>query len=298
MTELFMASSDAPDDPDSNLPGTSIYEILKPRFSGDKGRVDAKDVELVESTLYSNLFLLRGDFELGMGETYFASAASQAITENVHEKQTYLVLDRLFHDLSASRSFDYALVDVGPSLGALTRMAVLSCDAFFIPTSPDRFCNQAMFVLGRVLNDWTKRHEEIISTFEAFGLEAFPGHPKLLGAVSQNFKAWAGKAKTSYQRWEERIANTLVTTFLSQENVEVSKGLENDPYVARIRDVGPLAPVAQIFGRAIFDIQQKHTTEASTTGAQYYGVVWANWVDRMKEYRKEIGKIAEALENG
>ena len=53
--------------------------------------------------------------------------------------------------------------------------------------------------------------------------------------------------------------------------------------------------MAQIFGRAIFDVQQEHTSVASTDGRQYYGVVWQNWRDRMQEYQKEIKKIAEVI---
>ena len=50
-----------------------------------------------------------------------------------------------------------------------------------------------------------------------------------------------------------------------------------------------------MFGRAIFDIKQEHTKEASTTGGMYYGSVWTPWEERMKEYKTEIEKIAEAI---
>jgi hypothetical protein len=50
-----------------------------------------------------------------------------------------------------------------------------------------------------------------------------------------------------------------------------------------------------MFGRAIFDIQQSHTSAASTTGNMYYGTVWQPWLDKMGEYKSEIAKIAEVL---
>lgn len=295
LTELFFASQENLDEPDAILPGTSIYEALRPRLYGDQGRIDAKAVNLVANSLYERLFLLRGDFELGMAETYFGQATAQAITENVNEKQTYLVLHRLFTDLQRIHNFDHLIVDVGPSVGALTRLAVLSCDSFLMPTSPDRFCNQAISVLGRVLADWIRRHNQIIETFQSFGLETFPGNPCFLGAISQNFKTWAGRAKKSYLHWQETIANTIAQQFIIHDLISKRDGVENQPFIAEIRDVGPIAPIAQMFGRAMFDVQQEHTAEASGSGQQYYGVVWEGWQSRMNDYKSEMAKIAQII---
>jgi hypothetical protein len=143
-----------------------------------------------------------------------------------------------------------------------------------------------------------KRHREVVRTFKPFGLETFPGTPTFLGAISQNFKAWGGKAKRRYQKCESRIASTIKERFITQADIPISRKLDpNSPYVTNIQDVGTLAPVAQMFGRAIFDIQQEHTVEASTTGARYYGVVWGNWVERMKDYASKVSEIASVVMN-
>jgi len=298
LTELFFASTELLEDLDQPLPGTSLYQALVPRFRGERARVDIESIELTSSTVYPGLYLFRGDFELSMAESYLASAINMAITENIHEKNSYIALYRLFRDLMERERFDCVLIDVGPSTGALTRLSFLSCDAFLIPTTPDRFCNQAVAVLASVISDWGKRHREVVRTFEPFGLEGFPGSPTFLGAISQNFKAWGGKTKQSYQKWEHRISSTLRERFISSANVPLAKSFDqNAPYVTSIQDVGTLAPVAQIFGRAIFDIQPEHSAEASTTGNRYYGVVWDNWVERMQEYETRLSEIAEAIGN-
>ncbi|XHH29631.1 hypothetical protein WIW49_01895 [Xanthomonas euroxanthea] len=69
----------------------------------------------------------------------------------------------------------------------------------------------------------------------------------------------------------------------------------SQPFVASIRDVGPMAPVAQMVGKAIFDIGQRDTELASSDGDYYRGAVWADWVDRMREYKEEICKIFDAI---
>jgi hypothetical protein len=118
----------------------------------------------------------------------------------------------------------------------------------------------------------------------------------MLGAVIQNFKVHSGRVKESYLRWQAMIAQKIASDLLSEGGVPRGPRCDPaNPFVATIRDVGPLAPVAQMFGRAIFDIQQEHTRVASTTGNMYYGTVWQPWLDKMDEYRGEIAKIAEVL---
>jgi cellulose biosynthesis protein BcsQ len=296
-TELFLASSTEFDNPDKSLPGTSIYEALRPRFEGEVARVDVNKVELVPSPIYKGLFLLRGDLEFASAEGYLAIATNQAITENVHEKNTYLAIHRLLYGLGSENKFDYVLCDVGPSTGAISRMVVLACDGFFIPLTLDRFCSQAVRVLGKVLTEWIKRHEEISKTFEPFKLKPFPGKPCFLGAIIQNFKVHSGTSpKASYQRWQQKINDGLKSSVLDNAKIPLRAGLNlRNPFIASIRDVGPLVPIAQMFGRAIFDIDRRHTEAASTTGNAYGGAVWQNWVDRMNAYKDEILKIADAL---
>lgn len=281
--------------------GTSIHQALVPRFNGDTARPDVRAVELVKSDLYENLYVLPGDFELSLAETNFASAFDRAITENMHEKNNYLALRRLFTGLAQVHGFDHVLVDVGPSSGALTRMAFLSSDQFVMPTTPDRFCNQAVSVLGKLIAAWVKRNREIVSTFDAFKLEALPGQPVFLGAVSQNFKSVAGRTKESYRKWEQEIGKNIRRTFIDAADRPLPLGgavKGTQPYIAKIKDVGPLAPTAQMFGKAIFDLQKQDSEYASSTGQKYYGAVWKTWEDRMAEYEKEMKRIAGAIVNG
>jgi len=113
-------------------------------------------------------------------------------------------------------------------------MVVLASDGFFIPLTPDRFCSQAVRVLGRVLTEWIKRHEEISKTFEPFKLKPFPGKPCFLGAVIQNFKVHSGTSpKVSYQRWQEKINDGLKTSVLDNSKIPLRAGLDvKNPFIA------------------------------------------------------------------
>jgi cellulose biosynthesis protein BcsQ len=294
---MFLAADPDSEDPDKELPGTSIYQALLPRFRGEAGSIDPTTITLVESARYPNVHLFRGDIEFSLAETYLGTAWNQAVTDNIHEKNTYVALNNLLQGLGKNGKYDYILCDVGPSTGAITRSVVLACDGIFLPLVPDRFCNQAVRLLGRVIHDWTSKHKLIAETLGPFGIQSFAGNPILLGAISQNFKVHsATKAKQSYVKWQERISADIQTYLVSDEGISASSTLDmSNPYIATIRDVGPLAPIAQMFGRALFDIEQEQTQEASTTGQMYYGSVWQVWVDRMNDYKGEIGKIASVM---
>lgn len=297
LTELFFASNPAYDEPEVELPGTSIYDALLPRFKGETGMIDQSKIEISESPIYKHLHLFRGDISFSLAETYLGTAWNQAVTENIHEKNTYVALYKLLHALGKTRGYDYVLCDVGPSTGAITRTVVLASDGVFLPLVPDRFCNQAVNLLGQVVNEWMSRHKQISETLVPFKIESFPGEPVLLGAVIQNFKVHsAAKAKQSYIKWQEQISSNISSQLISEKGMRPASGLDmSNPYIAIIRDLGSLAPVAQMFGRAMFDIAQEHTKEASTTGQAYSGSVWQQWVDKMAEYKAEIAKIAAVM---
>ncbi len=297
MTELFFAARDDLDEPDCPLPGTSIYESLLPRFMGQQGTIEQESVEITEHNIYSSMYLFRGDLEFSRAETYLGTAWNQAVTENIHEKNTYIVLNNLLRSLMKARDFDYVLCDVGPSTGAITKTVIICCDEIVIPLVPDRFCYQAVKLLGNVISEWIERHRIISQALVPYGIEPFEGKPKLAGTILQNFKVHAGsKAKASYIKWQDKITDEIKNSLCTDDLFMGKEGFNiESPYVASIKDVGVLAPIAQLFGRAIFDIQKEHTKEASSDGRMYYGSVWQPWEERMAEYKEEIRKVAEAI---
>jgi chromosome partitioning protein len=291
LTESFFTPED--DEVSEGLPGTSIYQALQPRFQGAAAKVDIKNIMLPNHPKYTNLYILRGDWNFSLTERYFSNALSLAITESVHDKNTYTVLYNLFHDLINEHHFDHVIVDLGPSSGAITNLALLSCDGYFIPVTPDRFCAQAVDALARLIKIWIERHDKTISTFAPFGIESFPGKPVFLGAISQNFKAYAGRTKRPYEYWENEILDVLKHNLIT----ELPSRPGTDKYVCSIRDFGGLVPIAHIVGKAIFDLEKEDTKQASAEGSVWQGVALESWLARAAEYGAEIAKLAEAVTN-
>lgn len=291
LTEYFFSPPD--DDSEFEIPGTSIVEALRPRFEGAASRVDVSRLKLPEHKEYKNLYILRGDWAFSLAERYFSNSIAFAITESVHEKNTYVVLHNMLRDLLEKRGFDHILVDLGPSSGAITNLALLSCDGYFIPVTPDRFCTQAVEALARLVRDWIERHSRTVATFAPYGIEASFGSPVFLGAVSQNFKAYAGRTTRPYEHWGNQILSIIQRDLVPH----VPSLGDGKSYVATIKDFGGLAPVAHIVGKAIFDLDKGDTEYASARGIAWSGVALASWLDRASAYGREIEKLAKVLSN-
>lgn len=291
LTENFFTPPS--EEQDKQLPGTTIYEALRPRFEGAAAKINVSEIELPPHGKYNNLYILRGDWNFSLAERFFSNALALAITESVHEKHTYSAFHNLFQDLIAAHNFDHVLIDLGPSSGAITNLALLSCDGYFIPVTPDRFCTQAVEALAKLIKVWIERHDRTIATFPAFGVATYPGKPLFLGAVSQNFKAYAGRTTKPYEYWEKEILRVL------RESLVPSVPTQNDAekYVCSIKDFGGLAPVAHIVGKAIFDLNQEDTRLASAAGAAWTGVALDSWLARAAEYGSEIQRLAKVIIN-
>ena len=299
ITELFFASDlKLLNDVSRDLPGTSILGAFQPRIDGTASKIDVKNLNLPRSRIYNNLYILRGDIEFSArAEGAFAASIEQAITSKVYEKNTYISFRRLTRDLIEIEKYENIIIDVGPSSGAITRLAFLACDGFFVPVTPDRFSFLAVSVLAKILKEWASHDKQILGTLAPFGIEDNFGIPSYLGSVIQNFQVFKSKVKTSYQQWSKKIRTQLVRDFIKSGTATVNSNIAktNNPFIAEIQDLGPLAPVAQIVGKAIFDIHQDDTTYASADGRKYYGTVWDPWEAKKSSYEKEIKKIAEIL---
>ena len=297
ISELFFASdANFWDSVSETLPGDSIYDAMKPRLEGSASRVDVSKIKLCANKRYENLFLLRGDIRFSaLAEGYYSSAVEQAITSNINQKNTYLSFRRMVRDFLAHHSFDNILFDLGPSTGAISRLALLACDGYFVPVTPDRFSALAVRSLPQVLKEWFSHDKLVLSTLPPYGMESDYTLPVFCGAISQQFQIHRGKIKKSYDRWNERIREQLSEGFSDISALPKSVHLQGNPVVAEVENLGPVAPLAQMLGKAIFDISQEDTKHASSSGQMFYGAVFEPWKEKIKNYETEIGKLAKAI---
>lgn len=296
IAELDAASEDSGQE--QSLPGTTLLQALKPRIEGTTSEVEIDKVELIE--VKERLYLLRGDVGLSDIEDALSEAHSQRFSDKIHDKRTYVAIGDFLVRVAAARGFDFILIDVGPSSGAITRACFLACDGFFVPTVPDRFNVQAIGTLSSIFDRWLREHKQIVEDFRTLGLPVREGRPIFLGMIVQNFKKLSGAPKKGYQFWMDklpaRFGEKLIPVLRkhSTSDRDLTHGYNQQTcVVAAIPDFVSLAPLMQELGKPVFGIEQK---DSRAIGPQWQGNVWTDKVERMNEFSQQFDALATISE--
>lgn len=275
------------------LPGTTILDALGPRLDGDRADVDVASIKLVELPSKWPIWILRGDIGLSEAEDKLSYAHSQRMTSDMHQKRNYVAIHDMLRRLGAREKFDYILVDVGPSAGALTRSCFLSCDLFLVPVAPDRFNYQAIKSLTRILKRWIEEHRQVVPDFQKLSLNVATKPPQFRGLIVQRFQKYRGRAKPGYRLWMDRIPERasklllpdLVASAVSKE--VVFDACLTDPRAAEIPDFASLAPMMLTHACPVWRLTKEQT--------EWTGNVWDDRNAEMKKLAELFNGLAVRL---
>jgi chromosome partitioning protein len=274
------------------LPGTTVKEALWPRLEGERASVDIAAIELVQPAPEYEFYLFRGDIALSEAEDRLSYAYSQRMTTDLHQKRNYVAVHDMLRRLGERDNFDFILVDVGPSAGALTRNFFLACDAYVVPVAPDRFNYQAVASLSTILQKWIVEHQQVVTDFQRLNLNVAMGPPEFRGIVMQRFQRHKGIAKPSYQLWIDRIRKRtledLIPTIIEAGGVNaIAKQCRTEPIAAVIPDFASLAPMMLSRGKPVWRLTQKET--------DWRGNVWDDRKNEMANLQKLFFSLAESV---
>lgn len=117
----------------------------------------------------------------------------------------------------AGREFgaDILLVDVGPNLGAINRVALVSSDFVVVPLAPDLFSLQGLRNLGPTLRDWRNEWRlRLDSTKRPPDLELPLGTMKPSGYIVMQHAVRLDRPVKAYRRWLIRIPSEYARSVL------------------------------------------------------------------------------------
>ena len=135
----------------------TIHFLLKPVESGvDDYNVLPPTVEINE-----NLHLIPGRITLSQFESVLADRWSISPDENVLAVRTITQFRTIATRYTEKYGYEYVFVDVSPSLGLLNRAIITSCDAFFMPATPDLFSMYGIRNIGQTLEKWKQSYQAI-----------------------------------------------------------------------------------------------------------------------------------------
>ena len=186
--------------PDGSHP-RSILGAVSPILRG-LGDIGEPHVEHVAA----NLGLIVGDLGLSSFEAKLSAAWPGCLDRDESAFRIESAFHRTILAAAQKQNADFALVDVGPNLGAINRAAIIAADFVVFPLAPDLFTLQALRNVGPTLRAWRREWRD--------RLDRRPDDPNLLlpsaeivpaGYVVMQHAVRSGGAVQAYQRWIERI---------------------------------------------------------------------------------------------
>ncbi|MGF7408372.1 ParA family protein [Providencia alcalifaciens] len=273
--------------------GCDIAQGLKPAMSGAIAEiVPGKPCK----TANKNLYLYCGNLELSEFETQISVAltTSQSIPaiKNIPGS-----INKLLRSTAEEHDFEYILIDMSPSVGALNQCLLMSSDFFIVPTSPDFFCAQAIKSLSSVIPKWNTAIHDFRNENISYRFPSNP--PKFLGFISQRYRPRGGDPAKSFQRWIDTIQATVIQQLiptLGPLDMTISDALVQK-YFAK-EDMFNLANIAD-FNSLIAQSQKHNVPVFALTDEQMEqsGVVLQNMIENRKEFKEVFEKLAQKLDS-
>ena len=193
----------------------SIYKIVQPLAAG-KGYSASITPEFSERF---GVDVIIGDPRLALSEDVLARDWSTAVSGDTRGLRTTLLFSQLLGRLSR---YDYVFFDVSPSLGAINRAVLISCDYFVSPMSVDIFSLRALENISAALENWSKllkRGLEDNPEPEEIPIERYNWRLKFAGYVTQQYIAKRDaegnmRAVGAYEKIARRIPDLIERYFL------------------------------------------------------------------------------------
>lgn len=280
--ELYWPASGQKDDPKIK----TIMDVVQPIVDGDASI--ARNVRPISGR--NNRFgvdLLPGNPRFSL----FEDQLSQAWTDIPSGKAGgFRITNWLRSYLSLqAKNYDVALIDVSPSLGALNRSVLLSCDNFITPLGADAFSLLGVRNISRWISGWTDYYTVALEQAERLNpgaLEKFEvprDMPIKTGYVGYTLQQYIAKSKEGIRRPTrayERILNDVpdeVATYLSLFSPK-KDGL----HLGDVPNLYSLIPLAQTVNSPIIGLRAKD----GLVGSQF---------SQTATYKEIIGNLAQAI---
>jgi chromosome partitioning protein len=188
-----------------SAPSRTILGVLLPLL---ERLGDIRDPGLEE--VGDRLWLLPGDLGLSLSEDRLAEAWPKGLPDNSRfDREDAVRVTSAFYRAAARASqlcgADLVLIDVGPSLGALNRAALIACDFVVMPLGADLYSLQGLRNLGPTLKGWRQGWKLRFGAPSPEGLHLPGGDMAPIGYVLLQHAVRKDRPVKAYQRWVARI---------------------------------------------------------------------------------------------
>lgn len=233
--------------------GSTAYTAIKPLLAG-VGDI----VESAEENIAGGIHLISGDIRLSEFEDDLSQEWPRCMDGHERSFRVETAFARLIHSAGQNNGADYALIDIGPNLGAINRAALIACDHIITPLGPDLFSLQGLQNLGPTLNKWRNEWRERKIKFPKANITgAFflpEGGMSPLGYVMMRHTILMDRPVQAYNKWIARMPGAFRKLLIKPENANADAGKEQY-CLAELKDFRSLMPLAQLARKPMFDLK-------------------------------------------
>lgn len=272
-------------------PNCDFYSCIKPVVDGTLGKVITANPL---GTANPNLSLLCGNIALSEIETQISvalttSAAIPAIRNIPGSVGAFI------RQTAEAHGFDYVLVDMSPSVGALNECLLMSSDYFIVPTAPDFFCAQAIKSLTNVIPRWNVDIAQFRNTSIIYSFPIEP--PKFIGFLSQKYRPRNNLPAKSFQKWID-IINSEVVKSLVPALMPIGMSIDQATFTANVAADEPfnLANIADF--NSLIAQSQKHNVPVfalSDAQIEQSGTVLENMIESRNKFLTTFSNLASEI---
>jgi hypothetical protein len=228
----------------------TVWGAIRPFHEGESAIVPARPYQ----TSDDRLVLLAGDLALSAFEDDLSGAWPDCLDGKPRAFRVMSAFWQVLNDAATSQGADIVLVDVGPSLGAINRGALVASDHIVIPVAPDLFSLQGLRNLGPTLAGWRSGWSERLK-HRPPDLALPAGGMGVVGYVVMGHAVRLDRPVKAYQRWLVEIPGEFRGSVL-REPTEDAPDPEHDPYcIAQLKHYRSLMPLAQEARKPMFALK-------------------------------------------
>ena len=259
-------------DPQCNLTAYALEDAAVERsWDAERGNSIFRAVELLHESMgdirdrkptqprrdYERLWLIPGDPKLSEFEDTLGDTWNRAKGGNTADVRKQSGVYRFLRSAGKKVGADFTFVDLGPSLGALNRTVLASCDFFLVPVAPDLFSIRGTDNLGRKLVAWRQEWEQISQASQGSGVDVPRGAPQFLGYVRQqhNLRNNAAGMTIGWGLFGDRVQAAIAENIVGRLEPagQVVNWDDQSFNLGDIPNLHSLVPYSQAARKPIFD---------------------------------------------
>ncbi|MGB2841274.1 MAG: ParA family protein [Halobacteriota archaeon] len=140
--------------------------------------------------------------------------------------------------------YDYAVIDLPPSFGALVRAALYASDYFIVPCTSDTFSSYCIGLIGDMMpifiRDWKSGYKRFEDSNPQLTKYHGLGAPKFAGWIFNGFDTRGGDYVKADRIHADNISQSVKTEIIGNQDIEVAENLPANYMLGDTEDMNVL----------------------------------------------------------